>query len=361
MKKVESLIVLDSLEYKAREGELVECLKDLADVRLYYTKYESKLTELFQRTKGIGGFLTHISCWLMSFLYACKLLLRRYNYKSTIVFVNPLVGIFYCLLARLLFIRQNIAVAGFLFEMKRNNFYLRIREAFVNFCYRDVRNLFVYGETEVEQYNLLFPKLKGKFEYVRYGRDFRYKNKKDFVFNRPYIASGGRSNRNFETLCSAFGILKEQGSPFDCLIATRPECVTSSMKKTPVIFQYGITLNQFGSFIEHSTIFVLPLLDTRLSAGHMAMMEAMANEKPIIVTDIPAIRDYVSESQVTFYKPGDAEDLAGKISNVVNNVCTKEVQDKVRQAKLLYEKDYSFNALLRRIVLKTIPYACSSK
>ena len=347
------LIVLDSFEYKLREKELLGALFDIVTPTFYYSKYENSLTELFQKTKIVGGFLTHVTYWIMSFCYAWKLFGKEFSKFEYLVFINPIVGIFYCLLARILHIERKISIGGFLFESKANKLYFNSRKIFVNFCYKNVEHIFVYGENEVEHYNLLFPKLKGKFEYVKYGRDFIYKDKKAFHVSGPYIASGGRSNRKYETLCSAMKVLNSNNIDIECLIATRPECVTSDMEHSPVKFQYGITLNQFGSFIEHSTIFVLPLLNTQLSAGHMAMMEAMANEKPIIVTDIPAIRDYVSENHVTFYKPDDSEDLASKISFVLNNIRSEQILDKVKQAKLLYENEYSFKALLRRIVLKT--------
>lgn len=224
----------------------------------------------------------------------------------------------------------------------------------MNFCYKKVSKLFVYGENEVSYYQNVFPKLKNKFEYVKYGRDFSYKNKKDFVYNNPYIASGGRSNRKFETLCDAMELLNQNGMDIDCLVATRPECVNSNMQKSKVKFVYGITLNQFGSFIEHSVLFVLPLQNIKLSAGHMAMLEAMSKGKPVIVTDIPAIRDYVSENEVTFYNPDDARDLANKISYIYNNLTSDDVELKRQKALSLYNDEYSFKALLKRIVNQSI-------
>lgn len=327
---------------------------DIVNPTFFYSKYENTITELFQKTKVIGSTLTHITYWMMSLGYAWKLFGRKFTKFEILVFINPIVGIFYCLLARIFQVRRHISIGGFLFEPKTNKLYFNARKTFVNFCYKNVEHIFVYGENEVEHYEQLFPKLKGKFEYVKYGRDFIYKDKKDFLFSGSYIASGGRSNRKFETLCSAMEKLRSKNINVECLIATRPECVTSEMEKSPVKFQYGITLNQFGSFIEHSSIFVIPLLNTKLSAGHMAMMEAMAHGKPIIVTDIPAIRDYVSEDQVTFYKPDDADDLANKILFVLENSTSPIVENKSTCAKELYDEEYSFKALLRRIVLKSI-------
>ena len=86
----------------------------------------------------------------------------------------------------------------------------------------------------------------------------------------------------------------------------------------------------------------------------MAMMEAMSYGKIIIITDIPAIRNYVTEKEVFFYKPNDSLDLANKISYVSDHLNSKDVLSKASRAKELYEKDFSFKALLRRIVINTI-------
>lgn len=348
------LIVLDSYEYQVREKEFASLLEDMVHPHFFYSKYENSLTEKFAKTKYIGDFMLHVSYWALSLLYACKLMGARYKRFDTVVFINPIVGIFYSMLCRLLYRNKNITIGGFLFENKASIIYYHVRKAFVNFCYKKVSKVFVYGDNEVAYYQSIFPGLKNKFEYVRYGRDFTYNNIKDFEYNNPYIASGGRSNRKFETLCDAMELINQDGMNIDCLVATRPECVKSKMQKSKVKFVYGITLNQFGSFIEHSVMFVLPLQNIKLSAGHMAMLEAMSKGKPVIVTDIPAIRDYVSENEVTFYNPDDATDLANKIRYIYKNLTSEDVESKRQKAMLLYNNEYSFKALLKRIVNQSI-------
>lgn len=354
---IQYLIVLDSFEYRQREQEFITYLKDEAiNPYFFYSKYENRITEIFQRTRIIGGVITHIIYWILSLEYAIKLFDKKYAKYNNIIFINPIVGIFYSLLSRIFFINKNITIGGFLFENKNNRVYLTLRKWFVNFSYKKVNHIFVYGENEVTYYSKIFPKLGNKFKYIKYGRDFCYKDKKDFSYDIPYIASGGRSNRDFETLCTAMHLLEGEKDIPVCLIATRPEAITAKIEQSPVKIQYGITLNQFGSFIDHSIIFVLPLLNTTLSAGHMVMMEVLSHGKPIIVTDIPSIRNYVSEEQVTFYKPGNAEDLANKIQYVLKNLHSKEIVNKIKNGRMLYETDFSFKSLLKRIIQKSIEF-----
>lgn len=347
------LIVLDSLEYKKSEDELHKFLSDVCDAHFFYSKYENGLTELFQRTRYIGGFLTHLAYWMMSFRYAVSLMGKRYRGYSSIIFINPIVGIFFCMLSRLLCVdrrKRRISIAGFLFEDKRSKLYYKVRKAFVNYCYSVVDDIIVYGTNEVKLYGTIFPSMAKRFKYVQYGRDFKYANAKDYSHDAPYIASGGRSNRRFETLCEAMSAVRKVGLQVDCVVATRPECVSADMAQSPVAFQYGITLNQFGSFIDGCLFFVLPLACTKLSAGHMVLMEVLAHEKPVIVTDISAIRDYVSDQEVVFYKQDDSADLAKQIEHMAANINSSEIRHRVSRGKELYETQFSFKALLRRIV-----------
>ena len=341
------LIVLDSYEYRQQEKEFSKLLEDICEPVFIYTRYENRITEFFQKTKVIGSLLTHICYWIISLSHAIKLFSIKgiQNY----VFINPIVGIFFAAIVRILRIDRSITIAGFLFEEKKNIIYYNLRKTFVKFCYEKVDRIVVYGNKEVEYYSMLFPSLKGKFVFVQYGRDYIYKKKLPFVHKKKYIASGGRSNRDYKTLCNAFYNTKGKRE-YDCLVATRPECVTNTMKKSGVQFIYGITLSQFGPFIEGSTIFVLPLLNTKISAGHMSMMEAMSLKKPILVTDIPSIRNYVDENQVFFYDPDDAEDLKEKIDYLLTHINSIRIKEKVENAFIFYEKNYSFRAMLKRII-----------
>lgn len=343
------ILVLDSFEYKNKEKALKQRLKEAHSYIFEYTRYENSVTEIFQKMRFFGSFLTHISYWTMSFFYTVNFFLK-YRSAKNIIFINPIVGIFYSALVRLFFQNQKLTIAGFLFEEKNNKLYWVLRKLFVNFCYKKVTNIIVYGDSEIKYYSSIFPSLASKFKFVEYGRDFYYTNKKEFEFSENYIASGGRSNRDYETLCKSYDIVNEKFPELNCLVATRPECVVENMNKSNVKFIYGVTLNQFGSFIENSEFFVLPLSNTNLSAGHMSMMEAMSVGKIVLVTDIPSIRDYVNESEVFFYEPDNPKDLAEQIIYIYQNRNSEAVKSKITTAKKLYTQHYSFAALLERII-----------
>lgn len=353
MEKV--IVVLDSFEYKKKETEIKSYISNVCEPTFVYTKYENFLIRFFQKTKYIGNILSHLSYWFLSFYYSIVIATIYHHKKySTIIFINPIVGIFFSMLKRICHFKKKVTIGGFLFEKKKNRLYSALRKGFVNFSYKQVDKIFVYGKNEIDLYNQIFPQLYGKFDYVRYGKDFHSTNKTNFSYNKDYICSGGRSNRNYSVLCQAMQILSKGGFTDDCFVATSPKCVTKTMENSNVKFIYDIKPEQFGRFIKGSKLFVLPLLNTHLSAGHMAMLEAMSVMTPIIVSDIPSIRNYVSEQQVFFFNPNDSQDLANKILIVLNDLNKEYINEKVKIAKELYDTEYSFKALLKRIVTKSL-------
>ncbi len=348
MKKI--IIVLDSFDYKNNKEKLLDSISDLCEPIFFYTKYENTIIQLFQKAPYIGGLLTHVTYWILSAIYALKLLLMSKRI-DTVVFINPIVGFFYSLIINALPCNVKIHISGFLFEPKSNKIYYFLRKKLVLIAYRKVTNIIVYGNEEIHYYSNIFPSLADKFLYVQYGRDYDSISNINFLSDRPYVASGGRSNRDYSTFFQAMSNVIQKDKGLYSIVATRPECITSGMNiPLNVRVKYGITLNQFGAFLEKSLFVVLPLKDIGLSAGHMALFEAMYHKKIIIVTDIPSIRNYVDDRHVLFYDPNDSEDLANKILYVASNIDSDVLKNLKNDAYTYYQDHYSFKAMLYRII-----------
>jgi glycosyltransferase involved in cell wall biosynthesis len=343
------LIVLDSLKYQIKEGEIRADVSKDFNLRFYYTYYENRLIKLFHSLPVIGNFLTHITYWSISLIAAIKIFIAMKDIKSKI-FINPIVAIFYCAIVNIFRRTENIIIAGFLFEDKRNKTYLKLRKAFVNYSYKRVSKIVVYSKNEVELYSKWFPNLAPKFLFIRYGRDFDIFEERVFEVDKPYVASGGVSNRDFSTLLKAFKTLEVNVPGVACKIATRPQACNSSDAPNNVEVLYNVRIDTFGSFLANSLFVVIPLANTFLSAGHMALLEAMYRGKIIVITDISAVRDYVDDSLVYFYNPEDEIDLAAKIEYVYHHSAGLDATSKAIRAKEYYDLHYSFSRLLRRIV-----------
>ncbi len=351
--KIEILIVLDSLKYKSKEYLLKNSLYTWCKPMFYYTSYENWLVVFFQRMPFIGNFFSHITYWSISFYTSLKLFFgNRLFYK---IFINPIVAIFYCLFARLFKRNEHIIIAGFLFEQKDNKLYFGMRKWFVNFCYKNVSAIIVYSKHEVQHYSNLFPRLASKFIFIKYGRDYDFFEVKESKSAEPYIASGGVSNRDFNTLLNAFALLEPDFPELKCKIATRPMVLElrPGLKNIEII--YDIKLETFGNFLNESLFVIIPLANTPLSAGHMVLLEAMYKEKIILITNISSVQDYVNKELVYFYQPGNADNLAEQIKYLYLNKDKPEVLQKAKDAKDFYLSNYTFPELLKRIV-KTMDF-----
>lgn len=351
--KKKVLIILDSYKYSKKEDAIRDKIASLCRPSFFYTDYENRTITFFHGLKFVGNFLSHVTYWAISFFLALKLFVSKQRAEITI-FINPIVGFFYCLLLSLLHRDENVCLAGFIFEEKNSSLYLALRKRFVKFAYRKVSHLIVYSSEEVDKYSAIFPSLADKITFSRYGRDFNIFGENEYHTTEKYVASGGASNRNFDTLVEAMSILEKKDPQILCRIATRPSAFSIKHQLENLEVLTDIRMATFGSFLERSSFVIIPILDNSISAGHMALLEAMYRQKVVIATDLAAIRDYADEEQVYLYRANDSRELAEIIEHVYANIDSDEVQDKALAAKTKYDEEYTFNQFVYRLVEKCI-------
>ncbi len=346
-------IVLDSYKYKIKEHIIKNEIKSLCSPNFIYTDYENRLIKFFHGIPHIGNVITHLLYWFVSFSQAA-ILLQKKRSQDLILFVNPIVGFFYCLMLSIFQINGNIVVAGFLFAPKDNNFYLNIRKKIVGFAYKKARKIIVYSNLELAEYSIIFPKLSSKFKFVPYGRDFDIFQENEYISKEKYVATGGGSNRDFQILENALKQTNKHSVKVKFKIATRPECFTNHGEISNLEVIYGIRLDRFGSFLSKSKFIIIPLKDKRISAGHMTLLESMYRGKIILITDFPVVRDYVSSNEVYFFKANDSNDLSEKINYLLSNTNNSKVKAKAEASKIKYDNKYMFKFFIKRLVHESI-------
>lgn len=343
-----TLVVDDSSEFRAKEAEIRAHISADDAVQFYYTDYEDGLTRLFHKTPAIGNVLYHLTFWLKSSFVALQIFMRfRARNK---LFVNPIVGIFYCGLSRLAGREERVGLAGFLFVRKRSSIYLSLRKRFTVFCCAKATYIFVYSQSEVAEYSQMFPTLSQKLRFVHYGRDFDLFGRQQFDPDQVYIASGGVSNRDFNTLAKALSILWDQRFPVHCKIATRTGHEEIGSIPPNLDIRYDIRIDQFGDFLRKSQLVVLPLRQTPLSGGHMVLLEALSIGKLVIVANTPGVRDYVGDDCAILYEPENAVDLAQRIRCAIENFGDQEFSAIASNGRTLFWSTYTHGDLLRRLI-----------
>lgn len=329
-----NLIILDS-ELQKKNEEYYKSLHGGSEV--VYTNYENDLIRKVRNFKYIGNVLYHVLMWKKSYDYA-RIFIK--NEAQKIICLNPLVGIFLGVFNKK---EKEITLAGFLFEEKKNKIYYNLRKRFVNKMLRNVKTVVVYGSKEVEYYSEIFPKYQEKFKFIHYGLDYENNDSYQGKLPEKFFFSGGGSNRDYETLVKA---VEKSNNTLPCVIATQPWKVPAHDSKVQVLSD--VVVETFGYVMHHSEALVLSLKDINLSAGHMVMLQAMSLGVPIIVNDIPSVRDYVDESSVLFYPSEDHESLASLLDNFKPS--DSEVIERTKVSQFLYNNHYTSLQLMERLL-----------
>ena len=336
---MKNLLVLDKVEYQTREKEFLDMMEQYVggENQIIYTSYEDGTIRKVRNFRYVGAALQHILYWKKSWHYAKEIAQKHYD---NIYCVNPIVGLFLGLLNQQC--NRKIILGGFLFEPKDNKVYYSLRKNFARKSLKGIETAVVYGSHEVEYYKNIFGDVTN-FKFLKYGIDFdESMNYTKQPLPDRYYFSGGGSNRDYETLIKAYN--NDSVKQLPLVIATQPWHL-DGMDTGDITVLSDVVVEDFGDVLKRANALVLSLKDSDVSVGHMVMFQGMKLGVPIIVNDIPAIRDYVDESMVTFYKTKDCSGL-GKILKSY----TPELE-KANAAKETYEKGLTFSAFLKRFIL----------
>lgn len=144
--------------------------------------------------------------------------------------------------------------------------------------------------------------------------DFIYHNV-DHRFYRPlnvktdnYILAVGREQRDYKTLLQAIS-----GTDIRLIIVSSSLWSTSRIEiaeigETTVLSH--ISYQELRTLYAQARLVVIPLFDVDYAAGNTTLLEAMAMAKPVIVSRIRGITDYVEHDVTGIYvSPGDVMEL----------------------------------------------------
>jgi glycosyltransferase involved in cell wall biosynthesis len=161
----------------------------------------------------------------------------------------------------------------------------------------------------------------------------------------PYVLSCGLDNgRDFDIIlramtgCSVSVLIKAAKAPvFDAETNPAVTCVTS-----------------FLSFVEYremyaaASVVVVTTKDTPNASGVTSLMEAMAMGKPVIVSDNPALRDYLPPKDAGIVIPvGDAAALRRAVDDLVQDPA--RAADMGRNARNYAEQHFTPEAHFRAV------------
>lgn len=270
--------------------------------------------------------------WLWSgyFRIGLKGFLRRKGFDTVIAY-QGVAGLFYSFFKQIFFQRKpQLVLMGFFFKKRSNRLYAALRYYFTKAALAGVDKVMCYSSTEAEYYNKLFRCRKRKFCFVPYGINVvrvdemlrQHANGKygrgeknaagdssDFVF------SVGSSNRDYRTLFEAVAGLDTR-----VVVFAKKYNVAGLTVPDNVELRFDVYGDEYNHHLLAAKCIVVPLDDPELSSGQMVLLESMAFGKPVVVTEVWGVTDYVDDGRnAMLVKAGDSRQMREKIETLLKN------------------------------------------
>ena len=113
-----------------------------------------------------------------------------------------------------------------------------------------------------------------------------------------------------------------------------------------ITFFGTVTFEKLIELYTTSTVFVLPSIN-RLEAFGIVQLEAMACSTPVVVSNIPGVKEVAGEGGF-LAEPKDPDSLAEAICKILSN--REKAREMGRHARMLVEKRYNWKIIVERIV-----------
>ncbi|TAL94181.1 MAG: glycosyltransferase [Paraburkholderia sp.] len=147
-------------------------------------------------------------------------------------------------------------------------------------------------------------------------------NTRDFPVQEPVAwqphtpvriaAIGNDRDRDWESLISAYG----NDARYTVRLATRRR-IPSSLRASNVEIAPAAGLKKQRELYDWADVVVVPLRPNAHASGITVMLEAAALGKPMIVTDVGALKDYFTDAQAAYVPPFDPEALRQAVDRLV--------------------------------------------
>lgn len=189
------------------------------------------------------------------------------------------------------------------------------RARLYRWLYRSVDAVVVFSSNQramlVEQLGLE----PDRIHVVRFGVDLDELTLVPTSDDGPIVAAGRDLGRDWSTLAGAV-----DGTGWAVTLITRPSQVVDLELPPEIAFRSTVDRDGYLSALAGAVVVVLPTHVREYPTGQTVLLEAMAMGKACVVTDTPAMRDYV-EHEVTglLVPPGDAEALRTAITRLLGD------------------------------------------
>lgn len=258
-------------------------------------------------------------------------------------------------LARLLLPRRRrpaIVLLGFIYTPRENPVLRLLREAYFRFIFRIADKMICHSSAEMHRYGQTFAAAKAKFRFIPYG--MYVAGEESYALDNPvsgaaaefsYLLAAGRSGRDYATLIAAVD---------NDRIPTHVVCDRkAALEGLAVPAHLKILSRCYGDDyleeLKNAAIVVIPLAVDNISAGQMALIQAMAYRKPIVVTRTSTIQEYVRDGkECLLVERNDSASMANALRRLMSDEgLAKGLADGARRA---YDQRFGVRAWVNNVI-----------
>lgn len=230
------------------------------------------------------------------------------NKISNIIAWQQFHGIFFAFFCHLFHVRKktNLIIMTLIYKRK-SGFAGTVYEKFMKYTLTDkyVDHVVCFSENEIYSYRKFFNLSKNKYTYLKVAAESI--KGFDWQFKEPrYIFSAGYSHRDFDFLINAV-----KDTNYKLIIA---DDRVNDPNLPNVIIKRGCYGDDMLSLLGSSYIFINPLKDKTISAGHLMTISAMQLHKPTISTASDGMKPYLIDGVTGFFIDNTKEKLIEKLN-----------------------------------------------
>lgn len=245
--------------------------------------------------------------------------IKKRHEKDVILACDPMCGLIFAAIARSL--RMNLppmVISMFLLRPWKYRFMDELRSIFANYGLGRVETIICFSSFEVERYRKEFPRHAEKLVFVPVGCDPTIldleaeRRRVESAPLEPYVFSGGTTNRDYSTLARALSLLPD----------VRLKIIAKKKDHPGSLEGMEFLENVYGADYERAvydaTIVALPLHDKCFSSGQLTLLRAMELGKPVVASDVPGVRDYITNGHDGILVPaGDPAAMSAAIGELL--------------------------------------------
>lgn len=276
------------------------------------------------------------------FVHAFWLFVNRKKYNK-IVCCQQFYGLIYAFYCRIFHVKKvnTLLITTFIYRERGGvlgSIYRKFISNVINSDYID--KIVVFARKEVDYYTDKFCLPEGKIQYLPLGiSKEKHLAETNITLPEKFVLSVGRSNRDYDFLLSCADEIKLP-------IVVLTDSYKGKTAKN-VIFYNNIRGDEYKKILNKCYAVLIPLKDPNISSGQLVMLQAMQNNKPIVITEADSIVDYVENNVTAIISKKNKIDFITAVNELIEN---KELYNFIaRNASEKFINNFSEYALGRNI------------